>query len=173
MAAMGLFVAIALLSTCGCDSGEDSSGGSNDEAISDVPPQRELPTAMLTLGQEQFTIELATEPADRQRGLMFRKELAANGGMLFVFPNSQVQTFYMKNCLIDLDIVFIRSNGTIAKVMTMKAPIDGRPLQYYTSGTPVMYVLELSAGTCKRLNIRAGQCIELPDDVLKIKSKPK
>ena len=121
-----------------------------------------LPTAEITINGQTCTIELALNKAARTRGLMFRSQLPPNTGMLFVFDQPRVQTFYMKNCLIDLDILFIRADGIIARITTMKVPIPNAPLIHYPSVHPVKYVLELPAGTRKKLNLKPGQKIEIP-----------
>ena len=97
----------------------------DDTQVGTAPPSITslLPTETITLAGEQFTVELAlTDPA-RARGLMFRKELPAHTGMLFVFDRPAPRSFYMKNCLIDLDIIFIAADGSIARIYTMKTPV--------------------------------------------------
>jgi hypothetical protein len=93
---------------------------------------------------------------------MFRKSLGKNEGMFFVFKYSRDQSFYMKNCFVDLDILFIHEAGTIANIETMKAPVKGEPLVYYHSKGPTKYALELPAGTALRLQLQPGQTIDLP-----------
>ena len=72
----------------------------------------------------------------------------------------------MKNCLIDLDALFIDPNGKIVKIVTMKAPIPGEPLMEYCSDLPVKYALELPAGSATRLSLRPGQIISWPEEVV-------
>ena len=134
--------------------------------------QEGLPIETLVVGGEEFTVELACTRSSRQRGLMFREELPANSGMLFVFDQPRPRSFYMKNCLIDLDVVFITGDGAIVKAITMRAPRPGEPLKYYSSGLPAKYALELPAGTARRLGLALGQKIELPRRVIQLTAEP-
>jgi len=127
-----------------------------------------LPTEKLSIGTEEFTVELAFQRHSRKQGLMYRKHLAKNAGMIFIFKQSRQQSFYMKNCLIDLDIIFIKQDGSIDSVATMKAPIDNKPLKYYNSLSPVKYVLELPAGSAKRLKLKQNQKIKIPKKIKNI-----
>ncbi len=124
-------------------------------------PPASLPVETLTIAGESFTIELAFQRHTRLKGLMFRDSLPSNTGMLFLFDREKPRSFYMKNCLIDLDILFLKATGVIAQITTMKTPIPGKPLIYYPCEIPVKYVLELPAGTAQRLGIKAGQKIIL------------
>ena len=82
-------------------------------------PQPTLPQAPLIIetskGPARFTVEMATTPSQQEQGLMFRKELAPNAGMLFDFVSESMQAFWMKNTLIPLDMVFIKADGTIVR----------------------------------------------------------
>lgn len=131
-----------------------------------------LPTEILTLAGQKFTVELAFTRPSRSRGLMFRKNMPPNSGMLFVFASSAPRNFYMKNCLIDLDALFIKADGAIANIQTMKVPQPAKPLKYYYSKSPVKYVLELPAGAAKKLGLKPDQKIELPPRVTRIIPEP-
>jgi len=131
-----------------------------------------LPRQSLTIAGKAFTVELAYTRQSRAQGLMFRRNLPANAGMLFIFDRSVYRQFYMKNCLIDLDIIYIKSSGRIAKITTMKAPIPGKKLILYPSGQPVKYALELPAGTAERLKLKPNQKINLPKRVRSIIPEP-
>ena len=126
------------------------------------PTDTRLPTEEITVGGKVFTVELAFKSMTRQRGLMFREHLPDDAGMLFIFDRSKVQSFYMKNCLIDLDIVYIEANGRIAKIATMPAPTPGARLEYYSSDIPVKFALELPAGAAQMLGLQPGQTITFP-----------
>jgi uncharacterized protein len=127
-----------------------------------------LPTQQLEIAGETFVVELAFTSRSRLRGLMGRPELASDRGMLFVFSDSQPRSFYMKNCLIDLDALFIKPDGTIDTITTMLKPVPGKPLRYYPSRTAVQYVLELPSGTAQRLKLQPGDKIQLSDRILNI-----
>jgi uncharacterized protein len=134
-------------------------------------PDRLSKTTIVLAGQS-FSVELAVTRVARERGLMFRRELAADAGMLFVFEKERPRGFYMKNCLIDLDVVFITAEGKIAQLTTMRIPAPGKPLKTYESGMPVKYVLELPAGTARRIGLRPDQAIDLPARIRTIIPEP-
>ena len=136
------------------------------------PADTRLPTEEITIGGKIFTVELAFLSRTRQRGLMFREHLLEDAGMLFIFSRSKVQSFYMKNCLIDLDIVYIEADGRIARIATMPAPAPGEALQYYSSDVPVNFALELAAGTAQELNLQPGQKITFPSRIGRIIPDP-
>jgi len=104
-----------------------------------------------------FRVELALTPADQNRGLMFRQSLAADEGMLFVFDRQSVHTFWMKNTLIPLDMLFIDKDRRIVGVVENAEPQTetGRSV-----GKPSQYVLEIGGGLSGKLGIRAGQLVD-------------
>ena len=105
-----------------------------------------------------FHVELALTGEEQNRGLMFRKTMATDAGMLFVFDRQSVHTFWMKNTLIPLDIIFIRSDGTIVRITHAKA-LDESPLP---SGEPVAVVLEIRGGRAAELGIKEGDVASWP-----------
>lgn len=102
-----------------------------------------------------FQAEIADDPAERAQGLMFRRSMAADHGMLFDFKVSAEVGFWMENTYLPLDILFIRANGRIARISR------GVPLsrEVVPSGEPVLAVLELNAGTAARLRIQPGDLV--------------
>jgi len=144
----------------------------NDQVDSASASPSSLPTATLEIAGETFTVELAFTQASRRRGLMFREELSANSGMFFIFAEPRDRSFYMKNCLINLDILFVKSDGEIVDLTTMKVPTPGEPLKYYFCPEPIKYALELPAGTCQRLALTLGQRIEIPLAITNITPEP-
>jgi uncharacterized membrane protein (UPF0127 family) len=107
-------------------------------------------------GKQHFTIELAISPAQQQQGLMFRRSLAPDAGMLFVFPQVQTATFWMKNTLLPLDMLFIAADGRIADMHELAVPLSEANIN---SKVPVKAVLELNGGTVKRLGIKDGDVV--------------
>lgn len=105
-------------------------------------------------------VELARSPRERQRGLMYRTHMAENAGMLFDFPGRpEVQSFWMRNTCIPLDMLFIEEDGFIAGI------VENVPTLNEASRSvpcPVRYVLEVNAGWTRRHGVRAGQWVELP-----------
>jgi uncharacterized membrane protein (UPF0127 family) len=128
------------------------------------------PTAEVVIAGERFELELALDPESRTRGLMFREQIAADGGMLFVFPNYAPRNFWMKNCLVDMDILFIDENGVITTVKEMFAePLKresetlaeyNRRLPRYGSDGPARFAIELRHGSAARLGVMPGDRVE-------------
>jgi uncharacterized membrane protein (UPF0127 family) len=111
-------------------------------------------------GQRQgFQVEVARNDADRAQGLMFRRSMPADRGMLFDFGRVAPVSMWMQNTYLSLDMLFIRPDGTIARIAANTEPLSTRTIP---SGEPVLAVLELNAGTAARLGIRAGDRVEHP-----------
>ncbi|MBD8881235.1 MULTISPECIES: DUF192 domain-containing protein [Rhodanobacter] len=119
----------------------------------------------VTLHGQQFTAELATDEAAREHGLMMRTALAANHGMLFVFPDTAPRGFWMKNTLIPLDILYFDAERKLVSAQLDVPPCKVDPCPIYPSTGPARYVLELSAGTVKRLGVRDGDMLAIRGDV--------
>jgi len=116
-------------------------------------------TIVTATGRRDFTVELALTPEQRARGLMFRKSLAADTGMLFDFRAPGKVAMWMKNTLIPLDMIFIKSGGIIANIASGTVPLSLVPVP---SNGSVRGVLEVRAGTAARLGIRPGDRILHP-----------
>jgi uncharacterized membrane protein (UPF0127 family) len=110
-------------------------------------------------GVHVFSVELAKTDADRSRGLMHRKSLPAGRGMLFDFERDQMVTMWMRNTYISLDMIFIRKDGTIARIAENTEPLSERII---SSGVPVRAVLEVIAGTSRRLGLAPGDRVAHP-----------
>ncbi|MEX0751763.1 MAG: DUF192 domain-containing protein, partial [Xanthobacteraceae bacterium] len=110
-------------------------------------------------GVHVFTVELADNDEERARGLMFRKELPAGQGMLFDFHREQEVAFWMKDTYISLDIIFIGGDGTIRRIAAGTEPLS---LTSIPSGGPIRAVLEVAAGTAKKLGIEPGDKVAAP-----------
>lgn len=106
----------------------------------------------------RLQVELATTPAELERGLMFRTSLPEKTGMLFFLPKVMTASFWMKNTLIPLDLLFIRQNGTIAQIHAQAIPED---LTAIRSREPVPYVLEIGGGEAAKLGINEGDHVRL------------
>ncbi|MFZ8942732.1 MAG: DUF192 domain-containing protein [Gemmobacter sp.] len=110
-------------------------------------------------GQARFAIELADDPAERARGLMFRESLPQSSGMLFVYEAPQRATFWMKNTLIPLDMVFLDPAGRVLGVHAMARPGDETIID---GGPGVLGVLEINGGLAARLGIAEGSELRHP-----------
>lgn len=109
--------------------------------------------------QLAFQVEIAESPDQRAQGLMFRRQMAADTGMLFLFGGSQERAMWMKNTLIPLDMLFIDETGEIVRIEERTVP---HSLRVIKSGQPVAAVLELNAGTTSRLAIKPGDRVIHP-----------
>ena len=112
-----------------------------------------------TNGTQSFDVELAQNDADRSQGLMFRRSMAPNRGMLFDFARVEPVAMWMKNTYLSLDMIFIRPDGTVATIAENTEPLSTRII---SSGEPVLGVLEVTAGTARRLGIRPGDRVNHP-----------
>jgi uncharacterized protein len=110
-------------------------------------------------GVHSFAVELAVNDEQRARGLMFRRELPEGRGMLFDFHREQPITMWMQNTYIPLDMIFIRGDGRILSIAENTEPLSTRVI---SSGGSVRAVLEVIAGTAKKLGIRAGDRVSHP-----------
>ena len=106
--------------------------------------------------QSQFAIELAVSAEEIRRGLMYRTELQASHGMLFIFSAADELRFWMKNTLIPLDMLFIRSDGVVHRIHEMARPGDLTPI---SSDGPVLAVLEIKGGLSRKLGIAPGDVV--------------
>ena len=109
--------------------------------------------------QYRFEVEVADDPTERAEGLMYREALADNAGMLFLYPKPQPVEFWMKNTPLSLDIVFVREDGTIARIAESTTPMSE---DLIPSGEPVVAVLEVKAGTMRQLGVAAGDRLRNP-----------
>jgi uncharacterized membrane protein (UPF0127 family) len=117
---------------------------------------REVPlTIHSKTGVHKFTVEVAATPEQQERGLMFRRSIAPDHGMIFPYNPPQHVAFWMKNTVIPLDIIYIRDDGHIARIVTAK-PLDETPLP---SGEPIVAVLEIAGGRAAQLGIRPGDLV--------------
>jgi uncharacterized protein len=104
-------------------------------------------------GVHAFNVELATNDKERERGLMFRKSLPEGQGMLFDFKHDREVSFWMRNTLISLDMIFISGDGRIVHIVENAKPLSDDMIP---SGAPVRAVLEVIAGTVQKLGIAPG-----------------
>ncbi|ATS18129.1 DUF192 domain-containing protein [Synechococcus sp. PCC 6717] len=160
-----LLISISLLLGC-----QALSQGDRPPGISRGVPQYLPITAKVNIHDTWIELEVARTPAQQQLGLMFRSQLAANRGMLFPVSPPQVASFWMKNCLIALDLIFIRS-GQVVAIVADAPPCQTQECPTYESGVPVDYVLELAAGRADELGLRVGdpltiQYLDAPQSML-------
>ncbi len=104
-------------------------------------------------GTHRFTVEVADDEAERERGLMFRTQMNADAGMIFIYPDVSEQTMWMKNTVLLLDMVFMQADGTVSHLVQGAVPYSR---DFIHSGGPVKAVLELNAGTAARIGVKPG-----------------
>lgn len=116
-----------------------------------------LPVTTITVdgakGSTPFKVEVAGDSASQEKGLMYRKTLAPNAGMLFDFHTTVMTSFWMKNTVLPLDIIFVRSDGTISSIAANAVPYSEAAIP---STEPIRAVLEINAGRAKALGIEPG-----------------
>ncbi len=110
-------------------------------------------------GQARFNVEIADDPGERARGLMFRESMPASAGMLFVYERPGPAAFWMKNTLIPLDIIFADERGVVTRVHENAKPMDTTSLD---GGRDVKLVLEINGGLAGRLGIGPGAEVRHP-----------
>jgi len=112
-------------------------------------------------GMREFPllVEVAATDAERARGLMFRTHLDPDAGMLFSFEQPQILSFWMKNTLIPLDIIFLDEHRRFVSATTM-TPCTSDPCMTYPSGGPAMYALEVEAGFIQQHGVGPGSRLE-------------
>jgi len=145
----------ALLLACSAkpDAGADATNDSGNVQAA-APQGALLPLVIHTAkGVHRFNVEVARTEAEQEQGLMFRKALDADKGMLFPMEPPRTASFWMKNTIIPLDMLFIHTDGTIAFIGANVAPYSREPV---SAGVPVVAVLELRGGRAAELGIKEG-----------------
>jgi hypothetical protein len=107
-------------------------------------------------GEHSFTIEMAVTPSERGRGLMFRKFMADDAGMLFDFGEDDEASMWMQNTYLPLDMVFIKANGTVHRIARGTTPFS---TEIISSKGPVRAVLELNAGIADKIGLKHGDVV--------------
>ena len=115
-------------------------------------PQTNLPRIKLQAGMHQIDTQVAQTEAQRQTGLMFRKEMPQHEGMLFVFEQPATQCFWMKNTLLPLTAAFLADDGTIVNLVDMKP----QTTDSHCSEKPVRFVLEMNQGWFAKKGLKTG-----------------
>ncbi|MCK6417414.1 MAG: DUF192 domain-containing protein [Alphaproteobacteria bacterium] len=128
-----------------------------DDLLGEAPFKQDTLSIHTQRGETfSFKIELATTPTQHQKGLMNRKALPEDAGMLFVFPGDAKPAFWMKNTLIPLDMLFITKEGTIRHIHHRAQPLDETQI---TAEYEVRAVLEINGGMADKLGIGVGDTV--------------
>jgi len=138
-----------------------------------TPPE----TINVVAGGRTFTCRLALDEPARDQGLGGVTTLGPNEGMMFAFPDAELHNFWMRRCIMDIDIAFISPLGIVTAVHTMKAAELQRPdeteaayfarLKRYPSFAPAQFALEVAPGALDSLGVKRGSRIEFDQDLLK------
>lgn len=125
----------------------------------------------ITLAGETFTLEVAADDAAIERGLMGRESIDPKGGMLFVFKAPRIPSFWMKNCLVDIDVIFVDEVGVIVGLHEMKAEPPRGPnetemayenrLVRYPAQRRALFAIELQAGSIRRLGLKMNDRLSM------------
>lgn len=143
-----LLSAIALLVACSGANKATDNEAQSAAAVTTIPV-----VVRSARGMHRFDVEVARTELEQEKGLMFRKELGADTGMLFPMDPPRTASFWMKDTLIPLDMLFIHTDGTIAFIQANAEPYSRIPV---SAGIPVAAVLELRGGRAGELGIAEG-----------------
>lgn len=136
-------------------------------------------TERVVIGGQTFQLEVAADTESITLGLMYRKTIPPGTGMIFIFPDARERNFWMKNCLTDIDLIYLDTRGFVTAIQRMKAEPpkrdDETETQYenrirqssYPSGRPAQFAIELPSGSLDQLNVRFEDKIELDLERLK------
>lgn len=166
---IALFCSVAVLLT-GCGSG-------NAPAETNVETPKAPATEMVTINDRAFELELALDHDSREQGLSDRKEIAKDGGMLFVFTRPTRGNFVMRRCYVPIDLIYVDRKGYVDSVHEMQVvePIGSdawhNPYKTYNSAGNIMYVIELKGGTLDELGVKRGDKIDLPFESLQSRAQ--
>jgi uncharacterized membrane protein (UPF0127 family) len=110
-------------------------------------------------GSARFSVEIADDPAEQAQGLMHRAQMPSSAGMLFVYAKPQRTSFWMRNTLIPLDMLFLDERGVVAHIHHNAIPLDETPIP---GGDNVLAVLEINGGLARRMGITEGSEMRHP-----------
>jgi uncharacterized protein len=157
---LGIALVLLSLALAACGS-TDSAGPSSGSSTAASASKLRTMTIETSGGREvKVRVEIADDPAEQERGLMYRTALAEDRGMLFVFDREQRLAFWMKNTLIPLSIAYIDSEKRIVDIQDMK-PLDDDPPNY-VSAKPARYALEVNQGFFEKRGVKVGDKVKLP-----------
>ncbi len=176
-ACRGLAVVLAALLAVGaglaCDDTAASSqtrpttGPSTSPALREADQPRrgeqdpqQLRQVEMKIGDKTFVMQVADTEAERQLGLMYRKSLDENEGMLFIYPEEQLQSFWMKNTFVPLDIAYATKDGRVLNIEQMAA----HDLNGSDSIAPAKYVIELPLGAAEKAKLKPGMTVKIPEN---------
>lgn len=146
--AIAIFTVFALAPLAAC---------SGQQADAAAPADESRAVLHTATGDYEFTVEIADDNAERAQGLMYRRELADDAGMLFDFETEREASFWMQNTFIPLDMIFIAADGTVKTIHANARPHDPTAIR---SRVPVRFVLEISGGRANEIGLAVGDTLE-------------
>ncbi len=165
-----VIVAMGGLAYAAIRSGDDTAAKAIGQEGS-VKAKSGLPIEHVTIADQDFALEVASTEAQIQYGLSKRSEIPPKTGMIFVFPSGNDRSFWMINCLVDMDIAYLAPDGTVMSVYAMKKEAPQGELESefdyhnrlkrYPSGPGIQFVIETPAGTNAALKIKPGMKIAI------------
>jgi len=169
--AVALVICVALLAACGDDDDAPSDATGSGTPVPTLSPSPGpeitlLPTAAVTFetadGESvDLTVEVADEPAEMSRGLMFREVLGEDDGMIFVWADDHAGGFWMRNTLVPLSIAFVLADGTIMHIEDMQPLTDDQ----HTPPEAYRYAIEVNQGWYAENGIEVGDTVDVSDVV--------
>lgn len=157
----GILLAGLALALASCSQGSNGAAAQSTQAAPSLHPVSGLPVVPLNVihaGKTfTFRVELARTPQEQAKGLMFRTAMGADEGMVFPFDPPRGASFWMRNTVIPLDLIFVGPDGTISNIAANAIPYDESPLN---SIGPAKAVLELNGGRAAQLGIVPGDRVE-------------
>lgn len=152
-----LIISITIISSCSLPNQQPTSENTNSSKTD---------TITVSVNSTDLTLQIASTDQQRAQGLMFVQELQANHGMIFVFPETQILSFWMKNTLIPLDLIFLDEDFQIVDLKSNFQPChitnpNSEICPSYSSKLPAKYVIELNTGSIQTLNLQLNDQIPL------------
>jgi uncharacterized protein len=140
---------------CGCDRASTQAVNGPEQSVVT------LPTRPFVIAGRRFTLEVADDDAERAQGLMHRKSMPADHGMIFVFPDVAQRGFWMKNTYIPLDIIYLDAAGRVVSIKQMFP----QELNNTPSDRPAKYAIEINQGLSSKIGLKPGDTIDIPADL--------
>ena len=122
-------------------------------------PGPDIKIIPLYIGTEKFTVEIADTPEKQVTGMMYRESIPADFGMLFTYDSEDYRGFWMKNCLVALDIIYLDRHKQVIDLHLNVPPCRREPCKTYKSQRPAQYVLELRGNRARELNLKPGDTV--------------
>ena len=147
-----LLVILSLLTMTACERADDDPSATFADDPAEAGPLPPRGNAWVIFGSDTVTAEIADTPEDRERGLMFRDQLPAGQGMLFVFSDEATRSFWMRDTYIPLDIAFLNRSQRVVDIQQMEPETE----EFHSSARPAMFALEVPQGWFEEQGIGIG-----------------